>query len=390
MSSWIQQLCNDANVSNKRASAALSEVVLSPIVLDEELDCPPEVTFATHVEHKRTKLLRYVESIQSLLVQIQQLSSNGGSGGGPPQHCMEAVRHASYLCSKLPSSHEDESSTLFLCIARFFVLSQHTFHPSGWLHDDYLSTVPVQKFPSVDRLRLCAQYPSIWRKYVLGVVLQAKVDIQTTTSFLVTENSALQIQPEFNDRDGMSMYLQCPALHLIAMHVLQCEYVSCNDDVFANILIHLMTRLRLRLSNFLEVCSASSAALMSSSSSSSSSSAFSTSSSSSLDAYLPNGVWLSHVTTALGRKYGAPTTAKQLPAAVEALNALFVTNDNDHQQQRRNAIWLYLLSRAGHVEAALLELKHEAGSPYCTAATTFLRYANNKFEEEIRESIKSP
>jgi hypothetical protein len=272
---------------------------------------------------------------------------------------------------------------------------------ADWLHEDYLKLVPIHKFnDDVVRLRLCSVYPSVWRRHLRSVLQQAVESLQqqrqqqqrqrqrseeiSNVNKLVvsTMNSLL---PEEDSGEGWRVYLDCPALHLIAMHELQCWYVSSCGSPAGMFLSSLMTCLRKSLQESLELFSS----FPSSSSSSSSSST-----ARALDAYIPNGVWLSDVTSILHRStisVGASSSSSSssnallgsLSSAVKSIETAVVSTSKqtEHESDRearenRNAVWLYLLQWGEHVDAARREVsvslsQHHAG------AQAFLSHADN-------------
>jgi len=412
---WIKSTFLKVNSSNstlsKLSTAAISDAILSPVTLNN-VSNSQSMKFATSIENKRMNLCQIVSSIASLVTQIQSLSTNNNTNNDTntnelPQNCIEAIRHASYLCSQLPSIHDDECIILFQAIARFIIIpnQNQSFHASGWLHEKYIRIVPIERFDTMDRLQLCSYYPSIWRKYLrqsilvdLNIKLMKFKQIDSFNVDFVIDETVSLLLPELQHVAERTAYLACPLLNILTMHELQCQYIACNDDLILMALGKLMTALRLKLFHLLEIHRSNSSGTSGSSSSNSLISL-------NYDNYIPNGVWLSKVTTALGRTYNSPTTCKQLPSVVTELDQLLnddTVDDDDEEKDyderkkenegmgisigtdsyqeeavKRNAIYLYLLSRNEHLEAATLELQYSPNSKYSKGANRFLKYSSN-------------
>ena len=415
---WIDARCQEVVDSNHTgAAAALSTTLLSPILFDHPQHATTATatatTFATAVEHKRNQLLLLIQSIRQLLAHIQTQPH-------PPQHCIETVRHASYLCSKLPSIEEDECLVLFQALATFTLSPEQRSDPSGWLHEDYLQCVPVHRFPMKERLALCSCYPSVWRRYLRRQISQALVQLaramQRQSEVGEEQTHGEEEQEEREKREereeqhkltawkalvqdctsglipcqkrteeevlGLKEYMLCPALHLMAVHELQCMYVSTEDDHCAKYIVGVMTHLRHTLQHNIEC-------LASLSLTSDLTAALASSVSSGvlrLDAYIPNGVWLSDVTACLVRSWGGGENLniQELAQAVHALKIATNGKEKDGpcmRQQRRNAIWLYLLQWGEHVERAGQQMRSASSEEECVV-NCFLCYANNLEEAE--------
>ena len=391
---WIDERCREASSANplaQRATSALSQALLSPIKLDNATHTthttsnhatPTTNTFTTDVEIKRQQLCDLMQSIRTLLSHIQSLLPT------PPQQCIEAVRHASYLCSKLPSvdgqMEEDECLVLFQCIATFILPSTQPFNPSGWLHDDFLHVVPVHRFSMPDRLALCSCYPSVWRRYLRRLLAHAVRDFQNSqpqppspqqrqTAAAHCVSGIVPRRREDGERDGVQEYIACPLLHIVALHELQCLYVTMVNDLDCVFLTTVMTLLRQALEGILAVRRVSES---------------SASAAVSLDVYMPNGVWLSDVTKCLVESCGngvGNIQVQALPQVVEALNAAMQgtapNDDGRANPQQRNAIWLYLLQWQEYVDAVRQHVVHGNRSG-TQVAHDFLAYVG-PVEEEV-------
>jgi hypothetical protein len=346
---WIEARCQEVSSSNhltQRAATAISNAILSPITFDNSTSftfttttnnnnssSSSQIISTTEVDQKRRNLAQLVDSIQNLLQQIQNIQPN------PSQQTIEVIRHTSYLCSKLPSVEEDECLILYFSLARITLPPQ--LYPSGWLHEDYLSVVPVHLFPFQERLALCSVYPSVWRRYVRHLLQEIQellknetIDEKDSIQNIV-EKYASKIIPSTND-GGWELYMKHPLLHLMATHFIQITYIGSNEsDEHCNAMIRLMVRLRQLLTINLN-----SYRLLESSVPTT------------IDTYIFNGEWLKKVTASLiigtTNDYNV-NTLKNVVAEIQVA----INNDGsnvDGMKEKLNAIWLYLLQWNDYID----------------------------------------
>ena len=316
------------NLRRPDAAEVLRRGVLSPLLLPSEEGAAPDggrgdgeeraLPLSTAVEQRADALRSRADDIRALLRAFPDPAK--GVPVAAVAHAREAVRQASFVCARLESCGDD-ALPLFEAIAGF----QHT---EDILHPEFLRVLPVELLSESVRLTLCARYLSVWRRYVRGLCDGARIADSNASADISSKKMgteiAAKIGPKAEDRTVKSLYLDCPRLHLVALHEMQRQYVMSGAPEF----VYAMTCVRERL----EACLSIRPGRMSGRQDFL------------LAPYLPSGNLMAPVWTALTKVDTREDPGGVAASAVQALNALLRDHPTESEERSkvRGAMWLHL------------------------------------------------